>query len=178
MVLCGDNWYDKRQILRNRSKQGYACLSPPLHSCAFSLGRLRACLTCIDEISPHKRVAVLGFSHSGEKTCSSFYTDFSNMKLGTQKYDGYESYPLNSSQEGIGQQGLQYLYSELERRSGSLFVTGTKDCKVGVIELSSTERRGTAPKVRAEPNRAELLTRYLSTLDELEDVLLVLLSSS
>lgn len=92
------------------------------------------------------------------------HQDFlSNM----QAFDRFEAYPLNLPRQELGEQNLQYLQSELEKRSSSLFVTESNECSVEV----SIEEKSDSRSKQNEVDESKLLIDCLSTFNELKKVL-------
>ncbi|KAL2038548.1 hypothetical protein N7G274_008595 [Stereocaulon virgatum] len=92
------------------------------------------------------------------------------------RLDGYETYPLSLSP---GEPSLQYLHSELERRSPSLFATKSSECNLEVLEaiykpnachVASMEVTESAENLQINGPTKPLVS-FLSTLVELEETL-------
>lgn len=108
-----------------------------------------------------------------------FYQDLANMGSETaHRFDGYEAYPLNLTSD---ESSLQYLHSELERRLPSLFVTESSKCSVEVLEaIYAPNTSHVAAMENPDSTRSlqpagqtTLLANFLSTLNELKDILQV-----
>ena len=87
-------------------------------------------------------------------------------------------YPLNLSCKGLDRQSLEYLHEELEKRAPLLFVTGSNEYDVEVLQERSafciTAGQSETGKTPDEIGQVELSAKCLSTPSELEDMLEVL----
>jgi hypothetical protein len=59
-----------------------------------------------------------------------------------QMSEGWENYPRNLAEKGMGSENLRVYSRELARRSPSLFVQAPVDCGIELLQVEASEASG------------------------------------
>jgi hypothetical protein len=56
--------------------------------------------------------------------------------------EGWENYPLNLAEKGMGSENLRFYSQELSRRSLSMFVQGSVNCGIELLRVEASKASG------------------------------------